>query len=140
MVNNNRIRRVVVIAVNARTVSELNHDRSPATPWVVPVIANVAGTPMANYSFDTISMTQELFSRMNAETDSAMRRGVDTPDVHYHFIEVAFNVLPEKEQAHFNAMGTNYSLSKQNVADLIAVAKKILGESKVYQNVVQQLQ
>jgi len=140
MVSSRQIRRVVVIAVNARTVSELNHDRSAATPWVLPVIANVAGTPMANYSFDTISMTQELFSRMNAETDSAMRRGVDTPDVHYHFIEVAFNVLPENEQAHFNEMGTNYSLSKDKVADLIAVAKKILGDSQEFKDVVAAMQ
>lgn len=140
MINLDQIKRVVVIAVNARTVSELNHDRSPATPWVVPVIANVAGTPMANYSFDTVTMIQEYFNNMNAQTETAKRLGLNPPDVRYHFIEVAFNLLPGNEQAHFNEMGTNYALSKQEVADLIAVAKKILGESKAYQNVVRELQ
>lgn len=135
-----RIKRVVVIAVNARTVSELHHDRRASTPWVVPVIANVAGTPMANYSFDTVTMVHEYFNSMNAQTETAKKLGLNPPDVRYHFIEVAFNVLPENEQAHFNAMGTNYSLSKQAVAELIAVAKKILGDSKEFQEVVQAMQ
>ena len=134
------IKRVVVIAVNAGKVNTLSHGRSEATPWVVPVIANVAGTPMANYSFETVTMIQEWFGNMNAQTETARRLGVDAPDVRYHFVEVAFDLLPENEQQHFNEMGTNYALSKQEVADLIAVAKRILDESQAYKDLVKAMQ
>jgi len=151
MINNGEIKRVVVIAVNARTVSELKHDKRASTPWVVPVVANVAGAPMGNYSFETVTMIQEWMNSMNAQIstanqliaacpDCAKQIDLESSDVRYHFVEVAFNLLPESEQAHFNAMGTNYSLSKQNVADLIDAAKRILDGSKAFEQVVKDMQ
>jgi hypothetical protein len=45
-----------------------------------------------------------------------------------------------REQADFNKLGTNYSLSKAQVANLIAAADRILRASPNYQEVVRLLQ
>ncbi len=146
MINDDKVKRVIVIAVNARTVSELNHDRRQSTPGIIPVVANVSGTPMANYSFDTVTMVQETFTALNTSAELAKKLreinciDTDTPDVRYDFVEVAFNLLPADQQKHFNDMGTNYSLSKQDVADLITAAGKILDDSDAFKTIVKELQ
>jgi predicted acylesterase/phospholipase RssA len=130
MINNGEIQRVVVIAVNARTVNELSHDRRASTPTVIPVVAKISGSPMANYSFETVTLVQETFDALNKQN----------PGVHYHFVEVAFNYLPVNEQAEFNSMGTNYALSKADVAKVIDAAKRILTQSPPFQEVVSAMQ
>jgi NTE family protein len=128
MMVNDEIKRVVVIVVNAKTENDLSRGRSGATPLIPSVLSVASNAPMGNYSSDSVTLMRE-----------AMReRGFG--DVKLDFIEVAFSVLPAGEQAHFNAMGTNYSLSKAQVAELIAVAKRILNDSGTYKQLVHDLQ
>lgn len=133
MINNEEIKRVVVIVVNAKTASELAHDRKRKTPWIPAVLSNVSNTPMGNYSFESITTTMEWMNEMN----KARAAAPELPE--YHFVEVSFNMLPADEQAAFNALGTNYSLSRADVAKLIDAAGRILENSEAFQRVVSEL-
>jgi NTE family protein len=139
MINNRQIRRVVVIVVNAKTTNQLSHDRKRATPWIPAVLSSVSNTPMGNFSFESVTSVMEWMSSQNALNTAAKRLNLNPPDVKYHFVEVAFSALPTSEQEKFNEMGTNYSLSKKEVAELIAVAGRILEDSQAFGEVVKEM-
>ncbi|HEU4889324.1 MAG TPA: patatin-like phospholipase family protein, partial [Thermoanaerobaculia bacterium] len=141
LINLNKIRRVVVIVVNAKTVNLLRNDVRRATPKIPSVLSNSSNTPMGNYSFDSVRLLEQTLAEIN-EANEQLREvnGESWTPVTLQFIEVAFSELPEDEQAEFNKLGTNYALSKKQVADLIDAAGRILRNSQTYKDVVKALQ
>jgi hypothetical protein len=58
-----------------------------------------------------------------------------------YLIEVAFEMLEdESERAHLDHLPTSFNLETQDVDRLIAAARQILQNSKVFQDLVKDLQ
>ncbi|MBL6598515.1 MAG: patatin-like phospholipase family protein [Alphaproteobacteria bacterium] len=56
-----RIRKIVVILVNARNAPSVSYDKKPSPPGLITVLSTVATVPMDNYSFDTVELLQKTF-------------------------------------------------------------------------------
>ena len=141
MLVNQKVRHVVMIVVNAKTTNLLRNDVRRNTPKIPSVLSNAANTPMGNYSFESVRLLEQIMTDVNRESQQLREiNGESWAPAQLHFIEVSFAELPENEQADFNKLGTNYSLSKAQVANLIAAADRILRGSPKYQEIVRLLQ
>jgi len=142
LINLRRVKRVVVIVVNAKTEHLLKADLHEKTPNIVALIGNAAGVPLGNYSFDTIQMLNSELKLRATEAKEARDAGVtDFPEAKYYFMEVTFSALGDPAvREQFNDMGTNFSLPPADVAKLIAIGGTILDQSPVFQQLVKDLQ
>jgi NTE family protein len=64
---NGRLRRVVIIVVDARTSDLSSIDRNPNPPGVLDVLRAAAGTPFDNFAYESIALLKSLgLQRLNA--------------------------------------------------------------------------
>jgi NTE family protein len=109
LMNHKKVKRIAVIAVNARTDGEVRFDRTGRTRGVVEVLETVSTAPMQNYSFETVELLRSSIKEWNRDADvlqqcEAIVKGV-CPDarlgdgelvpVRFYPIEVAFSALAD---------------------------------------------
>jgi NTE family protein len=141
LINLRRVKRVVVIVVNAKTENVLKADLHEKVPGLIGMIGSAAGTPLANYSFDTIQMLNTQFELRERDTQIAAAGTPGFPQVKYYFIEVTFSAITDPAiRKQFNEMGTNFSLSPADVTKLIEIGPKLLDQSPKFQELVKDLQ
>lgn len=58
-INNGKIKKLVVIVVDAKTAPILTYDKSPSPPNVFKVLEAVSTVPLDNYSMDTIELLKD---------------------------------------------------------------------------------
>ena len=115
LINLHRIRRLVVIVVNAGTESAVRLDRTSAEPSLGQVISGVAGTPMDNYSFDSIQLLLELVDG---------RRNTATA---YYPVIISFPLLKDAAlRATVNGIGTSFNALTLVQLDALKKAADIL--------------
>lgn len=141
LVNARKIKRVAFIVVNAATQNQLKLDKSNRTPNVVSVISTASNTPMANYSFDTVSSMQYAIEAFNGAVDEAREAGMqDFPAAEYYIVQVTFAAIPDQEtRDRFNRIGTNFALKKEDVDALIGIAGTLLDQSPDFQRLLADL-
>jgi NTE family protein len=129
-------------------------DRTERTPGLVEVLKTVSTAPMQNYSFETVELLRSNIKEWNRDANvldqcRAIVKGV-CPDarlpegelapVQFYPIEVAFGALTDpEEQRSFNKIGTNYSLTPEQVQRLLDLGPRLLGESPVFRSLVDAL-
>ena len=121
MINNERIKHLVVIVANARTSKMTTIDTKKAGPSSIGVLGSTAGLPMSSYSYESMSLLREigLYSELNTP-----------PFPSFHLFEVAFENIPQaKERAFFANLGTNFELDRFEVDCLIDRGGRLLRES-----------
>jgi len=141
LINLRKVKRVAVIVVNAKTENQLQIDLKEKPPGLAAMISNAAGTPLSNYSFDTVqSLNSELY-RQTVENQAARDAGItDIPEATYYFVQVQFGAIKDESvRKKFNDMGTNFNLSPQEVSELIAIAGTLLDQSPDFQRLVNDL-
>jgi NTE family protein len=141
LVNARKIKRVVVIVVNAKTENQLSLDKSERTPNPVQVISTTSNTPMANYSFDTVALMQADLHQQSVDAKAARDAGItDFPEAEQFFIQVSFSAIEDPAvRKEFNTMGTNFHLPVSDIDKLIAISGTLLDQSPVFQKLVQAL-
>jgi NTE family protein len=142
LVNLRKIKRVVVIVVNAKTENQLKLDKSERTPSPVQTISTTSNTPMSNYSFDTVTLMQNELQQQTDDATAAREAGIrDFPSAEHYFVQVSFDAIADpKVRQVFNSMGTNFHLPVSDIDKLIGIAGTLLDESPVYQQLVKDLQ
>lgn len=142
LINLRQIKKVVVIIVNAKTENQLKLDKSEKTPDLINVISTASNTPMANYSFDTVTTLQTQLQLRETEVIAAKEAGItDFPNAEYYDIQVTFGAIADAKERHeFNAMGTNFHLPATEVDRLIAIGATLLDQSAAFQKLVKDLQ
>lgn len=142
LVNARKIKRVVVIVVNAKTENQLSLDKSERTPNPVQVISTTSNTPMANYSFDTVTLMQNELQQQTDDATAARNAGIkDFPSAEQYFIQVSFGAIEDPAvRKEFNSMGTNFHLPVSEVDKLIAIGSTLLDQSPDFQKLVKALQ
>lgn len=141
LINTRKIKRVAFIVVNAATQNQLKLDKANKTPNVVTVLSTASTTPMANYSFDTVSSMQLAMKEFDRNEHIAREAGIaNFPEVEYYFVQVTFAALQDQAtRDRFNHIGTNFALKREDVDALIGIAGTLLDQSPDFQRLVRDL-
>jgi NTE family protein len=121
MLNQRRIKTLLVITVNARTRHESSADQHAADPGTIGVLGAASGVPMGNVSADTIAMFHDALER---NTDPEVYAQLKTLAV-----EVDFDNLPADEQHFFDNMATSFQLQPFEVDCLVDRGARLLAGS-----------
>jgi predicted acylesterase/phospholipase RssA len=147
-INSGKIKRFLVIAVNAKTESRQNIDQKKSPPGLVTVGFKTATLSMDNYSFETVEMFKErLNQRIQHQKylDDCQKKIDDhcrdkfqlSPLAGGHMklytAELTFDNIPEKPgdpdikgRDYYNQLPTSFHLSDDQVDDLIKVGGWLL--------------
>jgi NTE family protein len=155
MINQEQIRKVVLIVVNAKTDPDSDLDRKRSTPNLKEVLMAVATEPMSNYSFDTVALLVDSVNRW--QEDEKARQDCEEvlleacpgaeipsgplPTIDFYPVIIGFdNLADPKERDFFKNLPTSFTLPAETVDRLIAVGGKLLMESKNFQRLLNDLQ
>ncbi len=137
------VKRLVVIAVNARTDPPETLSRREASPGLVDVFAKTATVAMETVTFDTIGLALERqTSREQAQTDIrecntrlgtcpvALKRFDElAQEIRTCFVHIDFEGLPSPRRETLLAFPTSFALTEAQVAELQAAAADLLRDS-----------
>ena len=121
---NKKIKRLVVITVNARTKHDSDADTRAGGPSTIGVLGAASGVPMGNYSTDTLQL---LESTLREYADPTVFASLKTLA-----FEVAFEDLPDvgmqadSERHFFQNLATSFELRPFEVDCLIDRGARLL--------------
>lgn len=149
-INQGKIRRVLVITANAKTGRDPGWDKRASPPGIVSVLGLVTTGPMGNYSFETVQLISEHFSRLNADLDSyrsceklakeqcpAFSMPFELPaKVDLHAVELSFDKMTDdpKLRACLEGLATSFALPRPQVTLLRQVAQRLLMTSSDFRD------
>ncbi len=118
------IKRILVVVVNAGTSSsKVTIDASAKEPNLITILGAVTGTPMGNYSFDSVESLLTTF-RNRAEEQQAAH--VANPTVYYPVI-LSFSLIKDESlRDRVNGIGTNFSKLNDDQFNALMEASKVL--------------
>ena len=153
-INGGATRRLVVIAVNARTESADTLSARGTAPGLVAMGLATADIAMENYSFETVEMMRaQLEERLKAGRDitecqrvldqrcpSAPRLPTFPVSLRTCVVQVAFEAIPDPaRREYFLRLGTNFHLPKKDVDALIAVGGELLRDDPGFKSLLASL-
>lgn len=150
----NKIRKVLVIVVDARTDPKTSIDKSPSGPGLTAILDIIASVPMSNYSFDTVQLLLDTFT--DWQKDRAVYAGCKAilqeacpgsempdkppPPLETYGIYVGFDQLQNpKERDYFLNLPTTFALPRESVDKLREIGQFILGQSEDFQRLCSDL-
>ena len=127
-------RHIVVIMVNAATAFDAKVDLSNRNPRASRVVSAVTSLQLRRYDEDSILMVKENLRSM-AQVLSTPEQPVKT-----HFINVSIQDEKKPDILEFlNKVPTNFSLSDEQVDQLIESGRVILRNNPEFKNLVKEL-
>jgi NTE family protein len=154
LVNQNKVRKILFIVVNAKTEPDTELDKKESPPNLDKVLMTVATVPMDNYSFDTIALLKEslgqwekdMLARKNCEDVLKIRcpgselPGGDLPRVKFYPVVIGFDAIEdEQERAFFKNLPTTFKLSAESVDRLRAIGARLLSASPEFQKLLKDI-
>ena len=151
-INAGHIKRLVVIAVNARTDPPEQLSRQERSPGLTDVFMKTATVSMESVSADTIDYAINRQSeREQAQTNVRLCNqrlagcGAEpfptfAQEIRTCFVEISFEGLPSPAREEFLALPTTFALPEETVKRLIAVAGTLLDSSPSFQKLLRALQ
>jgi predicted acylesterase/phospholipase RssA len=150
-----RIKKLVIVAVNARTAARQDLDRKERPPGLVDVAYKTATISMDNYSFESVEIMRELAE----EREKAQRAVRDcqaqldarcpgrpplTPlaggDLKSYVIEINFDGIADPgERDCFLGLPTTFALPRGQVDALVDIAGALLEAHPVFQALLRDL-
>jgi NTE family protein len=155
MVNMNKVEKIVVIVVNARTEPDTTFDQKENAPGWKDVLMTVATVPMDNYSFETIELLAEnskqwqkdyqarraCEQQLQARCPGAELPGGQLANVDFYPIVVAFDSLPDPgERSFFKNLPTTFNLAPETVDRLRSVGARLVSEAAGFRDLIGELQ
>jgi NTE family protein len=150
---NGRLRRIIVIVVNARTsdISTINKHRNP--PGIIGVLRAAAGVPFDSYSYESLTRlemisAQRRADRLGAECYNGLlaRLHPNTPPpsiaalVPIDIVHITFeDVKDPAARAFFLRVPTTFQLPAATVTRVRDVAGELLRENEPFQHVLRAL-
>lgn len=154
LMNEGRVRKLVVIVVNAATHPATGRDRIATVPGLVDTLTTAATVPLDNYSFDTVDLLGKIRSELEAETrlvegcnrlsakkgeQCALRLPAPSA-VEIYPIQVAFEYIASREERDwFKNLPTTFELPRDTVDRLRAVARRLLAEDPEFSRLLKAL-
>lgn len=119
-----KIDRLMVIVVNAGTSGPVSIDATPNTPGLHTIIGGIAGTPMDNYSFDSIQALTDLFASLSGQPTK------------YYPVVISFPLLTDKDKPVrevVNNIGTSFNaLTPEQLAALKSAADILIHQDPCF--------
>lgn len=141
-INNGKIKRLLVIVVNAKTQGRETFDKNEAPPGLKTTAYKTATVSMDNYSFESVEVFTDLLKeRIRAQQNVAgcqqlldrhARDGYRIPplaggNLKLYVADLTFDNLDDPGQRdYFNNIPTSFKLSKEQVDKLIEVGGQLL--------------
>lgn len=139
-----RLRKAVLIVVNAETAPDLSLDRREAVPTITQVFRAVKDIPINRYSFETIELLKTNFedwARQVRQQNEAQPANGAQAGFDFYLIEVTFDAISDPaERDFFRGIPTSYSLPAETVDQLRALGPRLIGKSADYQRLLHDLQ
>ncbi len=123
MIANRKIRKLLIIVVDAKPGDNLSMDHSRKAPGLAKVVNSVASAPMANYSFETVQLLTDYMEQRHTDPDI-----LKTYTVHLRFDSIENPIQRKRVKSY----GTNFDLPSEAVDELIAVGGMLLKQSDVF--------
>jgi NTE family protein len=148
------VKKFVIILVNAKQPIYRDYNAQQRVMNVFKVLVSAGKSPMTNFSdlqtaylrtyIRTLTETQRIRERViqiaGEEEVRAKLPELDVPDIDYHFIEVAFDSLEDKEEmAYLNKIPTTFRLEQEQAERLRKAAATILDEHPDFQKLLEGL-
>lgn len=131
-----RLRKAVIIVVNAETAPDHALDRQEEVPTVAQVIRAIRDIPINRYSFETTELPRASFEGWAGKMRQCAPGGFD-----YYLIEVSFDTIVDPaERGLFHAIPTTYDLPAETVDRLRQFARRSLNESADYGRLLRGMQ
>jgi len=153
-INNREVDRIVLITVNARPGSQRPWNDRANAPLLPGVFTVVMGTPLRNYSFDTVQLAEE-YAKSEEETQRTLQDckdvlaelcpgepfpGGDLHPITAYSIEVNFDAVEDPdERQYLKTLGTTFSLPDEAIDRLRRAAREVLLHSKEYKQLLEDL-
>lgn len=153
-INLRKVKKLVVIVVDARTDPKTAIDKKPSGPGLTTILDIISSVPMGNYSFDTVQALLDTFNQWRTDREAYTAcKGIlegECPAAHMptrppepieaYAIYVGFDQLADaKERDYFLNLPTTFNLPQQAVDKLRAIGPKILDESEEFQRLLKVL-
>ena len=135
-VNNNRIRKVVIINVNAQNNPASHIDKTAAVPGLHAVAASVIDIPIGKYSQETLRRFRAFADQWNADLDGS--QGGKKVDM--YFVSLNLADLPDSPlRRRVLDITTSFYLPAQDVNSLKEAGRVLLSRSQEYRRLMQDL-
>jgi NTE family protein len=143
-----RLDRVAVIVVNARSAPRTDWDQSETPPGIIAQIMQSASVPIDRNSYELVHVMRDTAERWEAQRDLLIARqrlaGVPDAEIDGRFsrlsafaIDVSFEAIADPgERDYFMNLPTTFSLPPEAIDRLRAVAGRLLRESPDYQRLL----
>lgn len=152
-VNKNEIEKLVVIVVNAATDPATGLDKTASVPGLVTTVITSATVPLDNYTFDTLSRTENAINvftkdvgrvadcnRILKDKCPAVKPLQAPGKIDSYMSVVTFNSISDPDKRFwFKNLPTNFNLSSETVDKLIKVGKELLGNTESYEELVRDI-
>jgi len=126
--------RFIVISVNASTTPQYDIELTNENPSVEDTINLATDAQLHRTNAATMELMHNSIRRWAAE--------LATPDkpVESYFVEIDFNSIAQPERRHYlNQIPTNYSLTEEQVDDLVAAGRELLFSNTEFQRFIRDL-
>ncbi len=131
MIADHKIKKLLIIVVDAKPGEDVQLDQSQTTPGLVPVINAVASAPMANYSFETVQLLREYLKQRRNE----LRKAPEPFELKTYVMHLRFDLIADPVvRKEIKELGTNFHLPDEAVDLLINQGAKLLQDSNIFQN------
>lgn len=144
-----RVRRIVIFAVDAGSSPQLDWDASVDPPGSLALLLHAAGVPIDRYSVDTLDLLYDVVDRWNVmrriEASGALHGTQDAtltplthaPQIAVYLITVAFDALGDaRERAYLAGLPTTLALPAAAVDRLRSAAATIVEQSADFQRLL----
>ena len=153
-INLRKIKKLVVIVVDARTDPQTKIDKTPDSPGLGTLIDVISSVPMSNYSFDTVQQLLDTFESWQKDQAAyagckgilqnqcpAGKMPTRPPNRAEAFaMYVGFDQIKDaKERRSFLNLPTTFVLPKDDVDKLRKIGPQILDQSDSYKKLCAEL-
>jgi NTE family protein len=145
------IRRIFLIVVNAQSDQPKNWDQKESPPNSIQQTLQSSGVPIAHYTFETVELMKQLVEDATwqrqldiaeARLAGATKEEAESmhPEVKMLVFDVSFNAIRNtEERAFFESLPTSFVLEPEAVDRLREVAAKLLHQSPVFEEVLEEI-
>lgn len=152
-ITNNKIEKLIIIVVNAKTETQDSLSLDAVPPGLSDVAYKTTTIALDNYSFESIETMHDL-TRQRKQLQETLtvcnnrlkecRAKELFPDLSGKIdpvvIELNFELMPDRQQAkQLLNLPTNFSLPKEDVDQLINAGSQLLDQSPEFQSLMQEL-
>lgn len=138
-----RVRKVVILSVNAETSPDVLEYRSDHIPAITSAMSSMVDLPINRYSFDTITLMRQLVEKTRLQLRSS-RRAADslfTPDADIYFINASLSEVDDPdERLSLMKIPTTMYLTDSQIDQLLLAASRLIRNDPEFQRLMRDLE